>query len=100
MYSLRVILASPDGLVFPISRLGEGRGCNSNFRRAQRDEYQFAFALGLKLRKAEKAQSRHFHSEHLCTLLLTLCEVFLALLSTVVCWAQVKTLGGTYCFNI
>ena len=26
MYSLRVILASPDGLVFPISRLGEGRG--------------------------------------------------------------------------
>lgn len=106
MYSLCVILVSPDGLVFPISRLvntekpGEGRGCNSSFRRAQRDEYQLAFALGLKLRKAEEAQSRHLHSEHLCTLLLTLCEVVLALLPTVVCWAQVETLGGTYCFNI
>lgn len=106
MYFLHVILASPDGLVFPIIRLvnaetlGESWGCNSSFRRTQKDEYQLAFALALKQRKAEQAQSRHFHSEHLCTLLLLLCEVFLAPLPTVVCWAQVETLGGTYCFNI
>lgn len=36
----------------------------------------------IKTEKAEEAQSRHLHSEHLCTLLLTLCEVALALLPT------------------
>lgn len=101
-----VILATSIKLVFSIISLINAKkpkkcwGYNSSFRKIQRDEYELTFALLLKLRKAEGAGSKHFLSEPLSTWQLTLSEIFLALLPTVVYWVKVETLSGTYCFNI